>query len=219
MSTTGVPALRGLIYAGIATFAIIFTWAALGTQVGNLKNSGPNFEVKQDVTLWRSCSQTTDFRGVGQRNCISTTDSDIDCSSFKDHFRAAQAFYLLTMFTLFVAIMIGLIDHFKPEWLLQLPIQPKLLLIIVALIAFFFGLVAWAIAVSIPTTGFCGGNKFSDAPGFHWGASPFLMLIAWLCTVPMAITAIVIPPRPTELSTSQAAKPQYPTNTHNNAPI
>jgi hypothetical protein len=220
---TGVPALRGLIYAAIATFAIIFTWAALGTEVANLKNSASNFEVKQSVTLWKSCSQTKDFRGTGPKTCISTTDSDIDCASFKDHFRGAQAFYILAMLMFLVAIALGFVDHFKPGWLLKLPLQPKLQFLIVALITFFFALVAWAIAVSIPTTSFCGGNKFSDASGFHWGASPFLMLIAWICTVPMAIVAVVIPPRAPEESFSQAAKathePNTRTNTVNNAPV
>jgi len=212
----GVPALRGLIFAGIATLAIIFTWAALGTEVANLKNEGRSFSVKQSITLWRSCSTVSDdFRGTGRKTCISTTDNDIDCSSFKDHFRAAQAFYLLTMLTLLVAIALGFVDHFRPDWLLKAPIAPKVQFLIVAGIAFFFGLIAWAIAVSIPTTEFCGGSKFSDASGFHWGASPFLMLIAWICTIVMIVTAVVIPPRPLEESLSQAAKPTHEVNFHN----
>jgi hypothetical protein len=211
----GCPALRGLIYAGLAVFAIIFVFAALGTNVAKFKNEGQGFSVTNEVNLWKSCSKSSSsFRGTSPKSCISTTDSDIDCAKFKDNFRAAQAFYILTVLLLPVAIAIGLLDHFKPQLLEKLPMRPKFWLLAVAIALFVLSLIAWAIGVGIPNTSYCGSGKYSDAPGFSYGASPFLMLIAWFAVIAMAVVALVMPPRHPEESMSSASKATHPTNTN-----
>jgi uncharacterized membrane protein len=216
----GCPALRGLVYAGIATFAIILTFAALGTTIGEAKQNGvQNFYTKRDVSLWRLCTKQRDQSGTSPKSCISTTDEELDCAKSKDYFRAAQAFYIMTTLMLAAAIALGLFDHFQPATLDRCPVLPKLIFFIFVLVLFVLSLIAWAIAVAIPHTDFCGSGNFVDAPGFKYGASPFLMLVVWLLTIPMAIVCIFMPPRHSGESLREAAKANHRSNIDNNAPV
>jgi len=205
----GVPALRGAFYAGLALVSIIFVIAALGSYTAMAKTDNPYSRYK--TSLWYECSRIGSSDNVA--TCVSTTDGELsNCGGRISAFRAAQAFYIMTILLLFAALILGIVDHFNPKQIDRLPGFPKLWFLLLAVWIFFWSIIAWAIALSTAHRT-CAGRKVSDFSNFSYGASPFLMLVVTCFAIFHGIIALLIPPRPLNETVREAARPTHAPHT------
>lgn len=178
--------IRGGIYALLATCALIFTLAAIGTSIcsfgtrGLLNNGQATQDVQRDVTLWYDCGR----QGATNPN-FCNPHQDHACSSLRSRMQAAEAFYVLTAITLALSILFAVFDHGNVHGVKFY----KLILLLLALLTFIFSIIGWAIAISVPRKDHCGHPAWVSQPQYYWGPSPFLLLIATLFAIPMFLVA------------------------------
>jgi hypothetical protein len=202
-NTMHLPAFRGLIYSAFAAVALIFVIGALGSLISCGKTDGfsAHSYTKTQATLWYVCSRThTERSGDSVANCFSTTDSRLGCSAFKNSFRAAQGCYVITVLLLVACMLVGLWDHFYQKQMRKLPVDARLIYIVLTGAVVVFSLLSFSMALAIPRRRYCDGPAFSDQDDFSHGASAFLMFIAMLFGFGMAAASLIIsPPKVVEL--------------------
>jgi hypothetical protein len=205
----GVPALRGLVLTLFWIFCLIFCCAALGSYIATAETSGDT-HTEAKASLWYLCLREHTPQGTGVAQCTSTTDPKIGCGALKSHFRAIQAFYIMTTILVIIGIILAIVDHVNSDYLLRTPIPPKLVFVVLLILQFIFSLIGWATAIGAANRGFCDTGSFSDQPGFSYGASGFLMLIVWIATILMLGVACIMPPRAPNEPVREAARPNHP---------
>jgi hypothetical protein len=196
-----IPPFRGAAYALIATVVLIWVMCALGSNLGVAEFPTSTItKSRVNLDIWYQCQRSTNTAaGVSSvANCISTTDSANPCGEWKGRLRAVQAFYIFTIMTTIVAIILGFLTQVQLLPALPFGLSHKILLIAVAGLLVFWSLLSWAVAISVVTEDFCKKEtyaipKFKDVTGFKWGASPFFMLIGFFCAIVMIVAVILIP--------------------------
>jgi hypothetical protein len=121
-------------------------------------------------------------------------------------FRAAQAFYILTVLALVLTTAVAGIDHFRPSLLRRARVRPRIQLAMWVASVLVFSLLSWALTVSIPYESFCGASSFSSARDFDWGASPFLMVFVFCAAIASMLVVLLM--LPTE-EAAASAEPDF----------
>merc|ERR1711916_313906 len=85
----------------------------------------------------------------------------------------------------------AVLDHVR-SFTLPGGLKQSVLLAVVGVVTVVMSLIAWALAISLPRTEYCGSTKFIDFPNFAWGASPFLMLIVMIIAIVQVVAALLL---------------------------
>lgn len=165
---------RGGMYAIFGLIGLIFALAAVGTDIARFDN-----DAKADV--WKLCAGGAGGNAQGSGEGVSAgsgcqRSQDIQCSSLKTRYQAMEAFYVLTIIFIFLAIVFAICDYQNVHGFRHF----TEILLTLAFLTIACSIIGWALAISNMTTTLCGG-KLHDAPGFKWWASPFLLIITTVC--------------------------------------
>lgn len=192
----GLPALRGAIVAGLGFLMIIFVTVQLSTPIFTNNVSRGNVEADFWYDPFYSCARGKDLPWA----CSRVADPNIKCSEIVSRNQAHQAFCIMTALFVTLIFLAGLFDFIGN---LQLPfslpnagplqLNFNVVEIILAVVAWLFSLIAFAIGFSIPRTKYCGPGKSIDSPDFAWGASPWFGVLLWILTMVTIAVALVVP--------------------------
>jgi hypothetical protein len=173
--------IRGGIYALLALAALAFCLAAIGTDIaefGSTNAAGAGQDNK--LSVWHVCGRPSDQSTTS--SCVEARD--VGCDVFMHRMRTMQAFYVLTAIFLLVALVFAVLDHGNVHGYRHYrPILLTLAFLIVAC-----SVIGWALAIVLVRQSHCG-SAISDAPGFEWEASPFLLVVTTFFGILMFIAA------------------------------
>jgi hypothetical protein len=190
--------LRGIICSALMGLVIVFAIASTATPWFTFKNSSS----EGYAGLWKAC--TKQLSGARTETCQDVDDSFYGCTDMKNRMLATRAFCILTILVAFVGVVVAVMDILE-----KLP-MPLIIMGGVFGATCFFAVVAFAIDVSLFTTKLCDGPgnlpAFKDINGTSIGASPVLMIIAFLLSIPAIVVTFVAKPPPEPASPNTPMK-------------
>jgi len=139
------------------------------------------------MSLWSTCSGQVS----GTSDVTTCMAPGGNCGEMTNTAKAAQAFYLMTIFMCAVAFFVGIVDACA-----RLPrgATTKFFMFIIAVIIFGLSLVAWPLAHSLINSKWCGSSmRFLDITDVNVGGAYPTMLVVWLLSLPLGFIGFFLP--------------------------
>jgi hypothetical protein len=206
--------LHGGFLASVALICVALTAVALGTLLGThdgwpvdgnaAATASPTNMSSTHVTLslWSMCTKVTVANAVTMETsttseCLSNNAGDLhaNCRAYTDHYKTIQAAYIIALILGTTCFVVGVVSYVRPEILLNLPVSPKVPLLLLTILFWLMTALSAALAFAIPTDKYCEFPPFNAGTNFAYGPSPFLMIaslaiatgsIVLACTWPRA---------------------------------
>jgi hypothetical protein len=188
--------LHGGFLASVALICVALTAVALGTLLGTHDGwpvdgsaaataSPTNISSTTHVTLslWSVCAKVTVANAVTMETsttseCLSNNAGDLhaNCRAYTDHYKTIQAAYIIALILGTACFVVGVVSYVRPEFLLNLPVSPKVPLLLLTILFWLMTALSAALAFAIPTDKYCEFPPFNAGTNFAYGPSPFLMM-------------------------------------------